>query len=64
VGPDGKIWFTERFANQIGRITPEGVVTELCIPTAASGPSCIAAGSDGNMWFTEFDSGNIGRVEL
>src|SRR5262245_48992198 len=28
-GPDGNLWFCETSANQIGRITPAGVVTEF-----------------------------------
>ncbi len=38
VGPDGNLWFTEYAANQIGRVTPAGVITEFPIPTASSGP--------------------------
>lgn len=62
VGPDGNLWFTEYHANQIGRITPAGVITEFPIPTVNSGPWGIAAGSDGNLWFTERDGHNVGRV--
>jgi streptogramin lyase len=29
VGADGNLWFTEFGANQVGRITTAGVVTEL-----------------------------------
>lgn len=30
-GPDGNLWFTEMFGHQIGRITPDGLITEfLC----------------------------------
>ncbi len=32
VGPDGNLWFTERYADQIGRITITGHVTEFPIP--------------------------------
>ena len=51
-GPDGNLWFTERGANQIGRITPDGEVTEFAVPTAYGGWG-ITAGPDGNLWFTE-----------
>jgi hypothetical protein len=61
-GPDGNLWFTERNANQIGRITTAGVVTEFVIPTAASQPEGIAAGPDGNLWFTERNGNKIGRI--
>ena len=61
-GPDGNLWFTENLANQIGRITPAGVITEFVIPTPNSDPSGIAAGPDGNLWFTEFSGKKIGRI--
>jgi hypothetical protein len=32
-GPDGALWFTEFNANQIGRITPAGSITEYAVPT-------------------------------
>lgn len=58
-GPDGNLWFTEANANQIGRITPGGVVTEF---TAAGGPLGITAGPDGNMWFAEQQGNKIGKI--
>jgi streptogramin lyase len=64
VGPDGNLWFTEYAANQIGRVTPAGVITEFPIPTARSGPWGIVAGPDGNLWFTERLGHNIGRITL
>jgi virginiamycin B lyase len=62
VGPDGNVWFTEQFANQIGVITSTGVITEFPIPTTNSFPSGIAAGPDGNLWFFEANPGKIGRI--
>ncbi len=61
-GPDGNLWFTEQFANQIGRITPAGVITEFPVPTAGSVPESIAVGPDGNLWFAELVAGQIGRI--
>ncbi len=61
-GPDGNLWFTEYGANQIGRITPDGDVTEFAIPTAGSEVQMITAGPDGNLWFTEFGANKIGRI--
>jgi streptogramin lyase len=60
-GPDGNLWFTEFNSSKIGRITPQGVVTEFSL-AANSGPKGIAAGPDGNLWFTENFSGKIGRI--
>jgi streptogramin lyase len=67
VGPDGNLWFAEVLGNRIGRITPNGVITEFLVPTAGSRPTVIAPGPDGNLWFTERGTaaapGNkIGRI--
>jgi streptogramin lyase len=62
-GSDGNLWFTEFQKNQIGRITPAGVVTEFPLPNANSHPNGITAGPDGNLWFTELTiPGRIGRI--
>src|SRR3954447_7958314 len=53
-GPDGNLWFTEATANRIGRITPNGVVTEFFTGiTSNAGLTDITTGPDGNLWFTE-----------
>ena len=62
VGSDGSLWFTEADANQVGRISPAGVVTEFSIPTADSTPTGIVAGPDCNLWFTESGANRIGRI--
>ncbi len=59
---DGNLWFTEYFGNNIGKITPSGVITEFPIPTASSYPYGIASGPDGNLWFTEYSANKIGRI--
>jgi streptogramin lyase len=66
-GPDGNLWFVEPGApskhpinvDQIGRITPKGVITEFPVHDFGTGaPSSIVAGPDGSLWFTElFQSG-------
>ncbi len=61
-GPDGNLWFCEEFEDQIGRITPEGTVTEFPIPTTGSHPETIIVGPDGAMWFTELLGSKIGRI--
>ncbi len=58
-GPDGALWFTERTANKLGRITPSGTVTEYALPTSStfgSQPYNITLGADGALWFTEVGS--------
>jgi virginiamycin B lyase len=65
-GPDGALWFTEQYANQIGRLTTNGSFTEfggLSAPRPGyPGPSSITAGSDGRLWFTEPDVNKIGAI--
>jgi streptogramin lyase len=63
-GPDGNIWFTDPYANQIGRITPDGKVREYAVPTPNSFPAGITVGPDGNIWFTELGSNQIGEFIL
>lgn len=55
--PDGNVWFTESRGELnepsfIGRITPDGTVTEFSNLRVNSFPNGIAAGADGNLWFT------------
>jgi streptogramin lyase len=60
-GPDGNIWFTGR-AGLVGKMTPDGTVTEYPIPDGYSkAPCAITVGPDGNMWFSEY-FGNVGRI--
>jgi virginiamycin B lyase len=52
VGPDGNLWFLEEnqsIAENVGRVTPGGVITEF---PAGGLTSYIAAGPDGNLWFS------------
>ena len=54
-GPDGALWFTEQGANNVGRITTAGQITEYPIPNNASGladsgPTGIVS-SGGGLWF-------------
>src|SRR5439155_597612 len=60
-GPDGNLWFTEGFADKIGRITTAGEITEFPL-TALSFPYGITAGPDGNLWFTEEKADKVGRI--
>ncbi len=32
LGADGNVWFTQPQANKIGRITPDGYITEVALP--------------------------------
>ena len=61
-GPDGNLWFTERAVtgptghqwyggSNIGRITPEGSITEFVTHSVVSD---LTTGPDGNLWYTDF----------
>jgi streptogramin lyase len=71
LGPDGALWFTEFYGNAVGRVTPQGRITEFFVPPRprrASGsatesqPHDIVAGPDGNLWFDDFGGNKIGRI--
>jgi len=50
LGPDGNLWFTMNAVPEVGRITPDGVITEFPVP--ASQGLAITAGPDNALWFT------------
>jgi virginiamycin B lyase len=62
-GPDGNLWYVDPTANVVGRITPEGSITEFTdgLDPAAQ-PTAITKGPDGKLWFTEKGTGRIGRI--
>src|SRR5262245_22401916 len=59
---DGSIWFTEKGANKLGRISRTGTLTEYSVPTASSAPEKITDSPDGWVWFTERYGGKLGRI--
>ncbi len=64
-GPDGALYFGERNANKIGRITTAGVIThEYAIPTENANPLGLVAGPDGALYFTQHADGTVQRMTL
>jgi virginiamycin B lyase len=71
-GPDGAIWFTESSApfpfapppppSKVGRIAPDGTITEVLLPTTGSYPFGITTGPDGNLWAAERNVNKIARI--
>src|SRR6185437_8369282 len=86
-GPDGNLWFTidntgpremdssgnELFPikGSIGKITPDGKITEFPLPDAGNKDIdddvdsfyfTLTAGSDGNIWFTEAEANKVGKI--
>lgn len=60
-GPDGNLWFTERYANAVVKMTPAGEMTKYTAGlTANSQPTSLTTGPDGNVWFAQpnaYDAG-------
>src|SRR5205085_9306584 len=61
-GPDGNIWVTEHYVAKVGRITPDGVITEYPVGGKKSSPKGIVAAADGNLWYTDLGTNRIGRI--
>ena len=65
-GPDGAIWFLEMGADKVGRVTPEGAITEYPLPDRErmhANPEGMAVGSDGAIWFSETLKMRMGRID-
>ncbi len=64
-GPDGNLYFGET-TPVLGRITPQGVVTEYSFPaTEGTFPVLgITVGPDGNIWFANNSHSQVGMLKL
>lgn len=59
-GSDGNMWFVERDAGKVARITKFGVISEFSIGSG-TGPTDIIRGPDGNLWITLRGVGEIAK---
>jgi streptogramin lyase len=62
LGPDSNLWFAAFDDGKIGRMTPEGALTEYALPDQHAGPYALIAAPDGALWFTESYTPRIGRI--
>jgi virginiamycin B lyase len=65
LGPDGNMWFLENVAHQIGRVTPDGQITEFPVNPGGMALTHIVAGTDGALWFTGIQvsgQATVGRI--
>lgn len=62
-GPDGALWITDYYNEQIVRMTTQGAFTNFPLSNYTA-PSSIASGPDRALWFTAQSAGNysIGRI--
>jgi virginiamycin B lyase len=62
-GPDGNVWFIERGASAVARMTTSGAVTEFPVGDPDLALDSITAGPDGAMWVTGFNGpGTVYRI--
>jgi virginiamycin B lyase len=71
-GPDGALWFTDKYNDQIGRITTDGSVTMYpALDSQSVIDKGIITGPDGAVWFSQIldnptlgATGEIGRITV
>jgi streptogramin lyase len=63
MGPDGALWFTERVADKVARMSSDGLFTEWNL-TPGAFPNRIVVGPDGAIWFTELHTDLIARITV
>src|SRR5207302_1835421 len=61
VDSHGFAWYTDAPARVIARLSRDGRLTELDVPTRGSAPSDITVDPTGAVWFLEFRGNKIGR---
>ena len=61
VDAGGTVWTTLQGADKLARISPDGQVTALDVPTHKSGLGDIAVDQSGGVWFLELRANKIGR---
>ena len=57
------IWFSESGRAKVGRMTTDGVFSEIALP-AGSVPDGITVGSDANIWFADTALNKVGRISV
>jgi uncharacterized protein (TIGR03437 family) len=63
-GPDGNLWFSQEYGNQIGKVTTSGAVTQYPAPGPYDAVMVwsMTAGLDGKIWFTNAFTRSIETV--
>lgn len=64
VAPDGSLWYTGQYANNLGRLDPKtGEIKEYKLKTEKSGPHGLVADGQGNIWYTGNSAAHIGKLD-
>ena len=64
LGPDGNVWFSESEISKIGRITPQGDITEFGDGITFGARPLSLVVRDGALWFSEAAGNRIGRITM
>ncbi len=60
---NGNMWFTDYATPAIGKIAPDGTITEYTAGLLTGAlPIAIVLGPDGNMWFSDYSAVAIGTI--
>src|SRR5215472_5869839 len=59
---DGSVWFAERAAGRVGRITANGAITEYLLPTFPAVPQGIVFAPNGFVYVTEQGANAVARL--
>ena len=63
IGPKGKIWWTGKLSNVIGRLDPETNNVDIySLGVGKSKPIYISVGPYKDLWFTELLGNHVGRI--
>lgn len=64
VSPDGRVWYTQPWANRIGLFDPQTEkIKDWEVPAPGFGPRRARTDSQGNLWLPLGGSGHLGRFD-
>jgi streptogramin lyase len=64
IGADGAYWFAQAFGDNVGRLTTDGVYSELGNFGPDSNPRYIAAGPGNTLWVALHELGGVGGKKV
>ncbi|MBI5788797.1 MAG: hypothetical protein HZA78_08095 [Candidatus Schekmanbacteria bacterium] len=59
----GQVWFTEWDGHKIGKLSPDGQISEYPLPPEEASPVTFALDKDGQIWFSTLFNYNLFRLD-